>query len=187
MIRPADFASFVDLQLDDGVTLRAVAVEDAPALATFVTQNHDHLCRFLTDLTDEITDEASAHRHLLEVVESRATRTLLEMHIWDGSRLCGAVRLRDLDWHNRNGKIGYLLGASEQGRGVISRVLTVFLQWAFHTLQLQRIELRCDPRNAPSIRVAKRLGFTYEGIARSVERRGDHYNDVMIFARLSND
>lgn len=200
MPQPSDFDRFAPLQIDTALSLRAVALADAVALAAFVDDNREHLSIFLTDLTDEITDTASAQRHLDDVLDLRAHKLLLEMHIWDGARLCGAVRLRDVDWHHRNAKIGYLLGATDQGRGVITRVLTTFLTWAFHDLQLHRIELRCDPRNAPSIAVAKRLGFTCEGIARGVERHGAHpwseraharsgdrYDDVMIFARLCTD
>ena len=200
MSQPSDFDSFTPLHIDTALSLRAVAPDDAVALAAFVDDNRVHLSVFLSDLTDEITDVTSAERHLADVLDLRLHKLLLEMHIWDGARLCGAVRLRDIDWQHRNAKIGYLLGASEQGRGVITRVLTTFLAWAFDELQMHRIELRCDPRNAPSIAVAKRLGFTCEGIARGVERHGAHpwseraharsgahYDDVMIFARLCTD
>ena len=187
MLLPTDFQSFTPLQIDSTVWLRAVALEDAPALATFVDDNRAHLAVFLSDLTEEICDATSAARHLTDVLELRLHNILLEMHVWDGTRLCGAVRLRDVDWHHRNAKIGYLLGASDQGRGVMTRVLTTFLPWAFGQLQLHRLELRCDPRNAPSIAVAKRLGFTLEGIARGAERHGDQYDDVMIFARRCTD
>ncbi len=187
MLQPCDFTSFAPLQLDDALSLRAVALDDAAALADFVDDNRAHLSVFLSDLTDEISDVTSAQRHLADVLDLRLHKLLLEMHIWDGARLCGAVRLRDVDWQHRNAKIGYLLGARDQGRGVITRVLTTFLAWAFHELQLHRIELRCDSRNATSIAVAKRLGFTCEGIARHAERRADQYDDVMIFARLSTD
>lgn len=187
MTLPCDFDRFAPLQLDNALSLRAVALDDAMALAAFVDDNRAHLAVFLSDLTDEISDVTSAQRHLAEVLDLRLHKLLLEMHIWDGARLCGAVRLRDVDWQHRNAKIGYLLGACEQGRGVITRVLTTFLRWAFDELQMHRIELRCDPDNASSIAVAKRLGFTYEGIARGVERHGDRYDDVMIFARLSTD
>jgi ribosomal-protein-serine acetyltransferase len=187
MPQPSDFDSFAPLHIDSALSLRAVALDDAMALAAFVDDNRDHLSVFLTDLTDEITDVTSAQRHLTDVLDLRLHKLLLEMHIWDGARLCGAVRLRDVDWQHRNAKIGYLLGASDQGRGVMARVLTTFLRWAFDELQLHRIELRCDPRNAASIAVAQRLGFTHEGLARGAERRGDHYDDVMIFARLCTD
>lgn len=200
MSQPSDFDSFTPLHIDTALSLRAVAPDDAVALAAFVDDNRVHLSLFLADLTDEIIDVTSAERHLADVLDLRLHKVLLEMHIWDGARLCGAVRLRDVDWQHRNAKIGYLLGASDQGRGVITRVLTTFLAWAFDELRMHRIELRCDPCNAPSIAVAKRLGFTCEGIARGIERHGAHpcserahagskdrYDDVMIFARLCTD
>ncbi|MBP9085926.1 MAG: GNAT family N-acetyltransferase [Kofleriaceae bacterium] len=186
-MQPRDFESFAPLQIDTTLWLRAVALEDAPALASFVDDNRAHLSVFLADLTDEICDATSAARHLADVLNLRLHKILLEMHVWDGARLCGAVRLRDVDWQHRHANIGYLLGARDQGSGVINRALTAFLAWVFEELQLHRVELRCDPRNAPSIAVAKRLGFTYEGTARGVECRGNDFEDVMIFARLRTD
>ena len=187
MLAPNDFTSFTPQHIDGNLSLRVVAIEDAPALATFIEANRKHLSVFLSDLTDDICDVTTAARHLTDVVELRLQNILLEMHVWDGSRLCGALRLRDVDWQHRNAKIGYLLDANDQGRGVMNRVLTIFLRWAFDELAMHRIELRCDPRNAASIAVAQRLGFAYEGLARNAERRGEHYDDVMIFARLRTD
>jgi ribosomal-protein-serine acetyltransferase len=184
---PTSFAAFQGIVLDDGLTLRLVSLDDAPALAAFVEANRAHLGVFLVDLVAEITGEASAHDHVAHALEQYAQHQLLEMHVWQGSRLCGAVRLRDLDWVHRHGKIGYLLAADEQGRGVITRVLAVFLRWAFDELGLHRIELRCHPDNKASIAVARRLGFAFEGVARGVERHAGVFEDVMVHARLDND
>jgi ribosomal-protein-serine acetyltransferase len=187
MTAPNSLGAFPSLSIDERVVLRAVEREDAEALCTFVLANRDHLASFLVDLVDEISNESAARAHLDRVIEMRALGSLLEMHIFEADVLCGAVRLRNIDWNNRSGNIGYLIGASFQGRGIITRTVDQFLKWAFAELQLHRIELRCAAANLASVAVAGRLGFTLEGTLRDAERLNDRYCDILVFSRLHTD
>jgi ribosomal-protein-serine acetyltransferase len=180
-------SAFHSLSIDDNLVLRAVEREDAEALWAFILNNRDHLASFLIDLVDEISNESAAHAHLERVIELRTRGALLEMHIFEAGVLCGSVRLRNIDWHNRSGNIGYLIGASFQGRGIVTRTVDQFLKWAFANLQLHRIELRCAVENLASMAVASRLGFTLEGTLRDAERLNDQYCDILVFSRLHTD
>jgi ribosomal-protein-serine acetyltransferase len=178
---------YLPLTIEDGIVLRAVALDDADRFAAFVADNRDHLARFLPDLVDEIRDPDTARAHLERVVGDRARGSLLEMFIVEHGALCGAVRLRSLDWHHQSGNIGYLVAAAHQGRGLASRAVKRFVEWTFAELPLHRIELRVARANTASVAVARRLGFTLEGTLRACERRGDTYSDVMVFSRLRTD
>ena len=183
---PDSFECFRALSIGDGIVLRAVEIADAEPLAAFVQDNRAHLAPFLSDLVDEITDVLTARAHLERVIDDRV-RGLLEMHIVEHDVLCGAVRLRNVDWHHRSGNIGYLIAARHEGRGIVTRVVTRFIEWTFAELRLHRIELRCARGNAASTAVARRLGFSLEGTLRDAERLGDGYSDILVFSRLSTD
>jgi ribosomal-protein-alanine N-acetyltransferase len=63
----------------------------------------------------------------------------------------------------RCGALGY--GAFVHGRGLVTEGVGLVLRHAFGPLGLHRLEINAQPANAPSIAVAKRLGFRLEGMS----------------------
>ena len=49
---------------------------------------------------------------------------------------------------------------------VATEALFLFARYVFDALGYRRFEWKCNARNAPSMRAARRFGFTYEGIFR---------------------
>lgn len=62
--------------------------------------------------------------------------------------------------------LGYQIGRSEEGRGLMAEALEAAIAHAFSTLRLHRIMANYRPENVRSERVLRRLGFVVEGIAR---------------------
>lgn len=52
-------------------------------------------------------------------------------------------------------------------RGYMTEAVKAVKQIAFTLLKLHRIEANIMPRNAPSLRVAEKCGFQFEGLARN--------------------
>jgi RimJ/RimL family protein N-acetyltransferase len=63
-------------------------------------------------------------------------------------------------------EVGYWLRADARGRGLATRALALIAAWSFEHHGLARVQLRVDPENLASCRVAERAGFTREGILR---------------------
>lgn len=59
-------------------------------------------------------------------------------------------------------EIGYWLRADFTGRGLVDEAARAALAIVAAIPQFSEVEIRCDPRNAPSVAVAKRLGFAVE-------------------------
>ena len=95
-------------------------------------------------------------------------------------RLVGAVSLR-FDMAMRTGEIGYWIDAAFEGRGLVTRAVTAVLDQAFGPIGLDRVELRTGTDNARSRSVARRLGFTEEGLLREavVFPNGQRDGDVV--------
>ncbi|MGW6006299.1 GNAT family N-acetyltransferase [Oerskovia enterophila] len=66
----------------------------------------------------------------------------------------------------RSASLGYCLGQSAWGHGYATEAARVLLQWAFDTLDLNRVQAEADTRNAASARVLVKLGFRHEGTLR---------------------
>ncbi|WP_181772506.1 GNAT family N-acetyltransferase [Amycolatopsis pittospori] len=81
----------------------------------------------------------------------------------------GAMSLFNPDWDRRSVEIGYGLRSSFRGQGVMSEALPALTAWALSTGRMRRVELRTEPRNAASIRVAEKSGFVQEATVLDME------------------
>jgi len=64
-------------------------------------------------------------------------------------------------------EIGYWLRSDARGRGYTTRALVLVSRWALAQDDVARVQLRADPENVGSCRVAEKAGFTREGVLRS--------------------
>ena len=76
---------------------------------------------------------------------------------------CGLTR-----WNPdyRSASLGYCLDDATWGHGYATEAAGALLQWAFETLDLNRVQAEADTRNAASARVLEKLGFLREGTLR---------------------
>ncbi|MFF9568419.1 GNAT family N-acetyltransferase [Streptomyces sp. NPDC014685] len=95
-------------------------------------------------------------------------------------QLVGAVTL-NCDLAMKTGEIGYWIDAAFEGRGLVTRAATEVLDQAFGPMGLDRVELRTGTDNVRSRSVARRLGFTEEGLLREavIFPNGERDDDVI--------
>ena len=103
--------------------------------------------------------------------------------------VAGTTRLYDANWDYRHCLLGYtwfdtrLFGTAFN---VESKYL--MLKYAFEELQLIRVQMNTDSRNARSLRAIKALGASYEGTLRSSQINKDGYiRDNLIFSIIAQE
>jgi RimJ/RimL family protein N-acetyltransferase len=84
-------------------------------------------------------------------------------------------------------ELGYWIATSLAGYGLMTEAAAAVVDWGFATLGLHRIELRAAPGNINSVRVAEKVGFQREGVARSACRGSEGWHDVVTFGLLDED
>ncbi len=104
-----------------------------------------------------------------------------------GGDAVGFAAFVKLDLDGAEGELGYVVAPAARGRGVASRAVALLTGWGLGALGLHRIELRIDPANAASSRVAERNGYRFEGVLRSVAFKEGLRSDVGIWSRLASD
>ena len=62
-----------------------------------------------------------------------------------------------------------------------------FVDYAFNTLELNRVEIRCAEDNLKSRAIPERLGFTKEGIIRDGELLNHGYVDSVVYGILKRE
>ncbi len=130
--------------------------------------------------------EASARRGWAKWV----LREDLAVGVWEraSGRFLGGSGLHRMDWSVPAFEIGYWLRALAWGHGYISETVRLLCGLAFEELGANRVEIRCDERNARSIAVPRRLGFIQEAALRNHCRDGrGELRDALIFAMTPED
>lgn len=80
----------------------------------------------------------------------------------------GSTRFYDIQLFNKTTQLGYTwYGKAFQRTGLNRNCKQLLLQFAFEEWGVERVELRADAKNAPSINAMKAIGCTVEGILRS--------------------
>ena len=76
---------------------------------------------------------------------------------------CGLTR-----WNPefRSTSMGFCLDDAAWGHGYATEAARALLQWAFDTLEMNRVQAETDTRNTASARVLEKLGFVREGTLR---------------------
>ncbi|UBV44677.1 GNAT family N-acetyltransferase (plasmid) [Deinococcus taeanensis] len=102
------------------------------------------------------------------------------------SQLLGGVTLSP-DPGRTRAELGYWLGVPFWGRGYASEALPVILEFGYDHLGLHRIQATVFPRNRASARVLEKSAFRREGVLRGFARKGDTFEDLIMYARLRTD
>jgi len=84
-------------------------------------------------------------------------------------------------------EIGYWLAESATGQGIMTRCTREFTRYAFETLKLNRVVIRCADTNTKSAGVAERLGYTLEGIARQGTQLHGKFVDLRVYSLLAEE
>lgn len=109
-----------------------------------------------------------AHQRIARDVNSMAAGEYIRLAVErrEDARVLGEVLLFKFDMGSRRAELGYALARSAWGRGYVAEALPPLIAYGFRELGLNRLEAVVDPRNAASVKVVRRLGFTPEGLLR---------------------
>ena len=156
------------------LTLRLARPRMARAMASFLVENFPgHLERwsppatlsmftesFWAERLEFAADEFEAERAVRFVLQPRGSA--------EDALLIGTANYTNIvrgAFHACH--LGYQIGREHQGRGLMSEALRAGNAFMFESLRLHRIMANFRPENERSRRLAQRLGFVEEGLARN--------------------
>jgi ribosomal-protein-alanine N-acetyltransferase len=100
--------------------------------------------------------------------------------------LVGGITLGNIRYGvARTGQIGYWMGESFAGKGLMQDAVNALISFGFHTLSLHRLEAACIPTNERSIKVLQKTGFSQEGLLKSYLKINGKWQDHLLFSVIS--
>jgi RimJ/RimL family protein N-acetyltransferase len=113
--------------------------------------------------------------------EHRAAWAILDGEAFVGYAVTGPVNREDLEV-----EVGYAVSPWGRGRGVATETLRQLTEWAF-AQGMQRVVALISVDNPASSRVAEKVGYTFEGVLRSVHHVGGRRGDLQSWSILPGE
>ncbi len=170
------------------LVVRCYELSDAPLLKTAVDASVDHLlpwmpwARFEPQTVEEKVELLRTFRAQFAADENYVYGIFSR----DESELLGGS-----GFHKRSNEgsleIGYWVAAGATRQGIATEITAVQTRAAFELCGLDRIDIQVEPENERSLKIPRKLGFTFEGRLR---RRLDPHvdggprRDSMLFTML---
>ena len=173
-------------EIDEGLKLRLLAAADAKELFQLTDGSREHLREWLgwVDTTTTVDDSRGFIEHTQRSFDTNKGMTC---GVFYENKLAGTAGFNSFDWTNKIGYVGYWLSKDYQGLGIMTKVCTALTDYAFHELNLNKVDIRAAYENKRSRAIPERIGFTEEGKIRQAEWLYDHYVDHIVYGMLARE
>ncbi|WP_264536860.1 GNAT family N-acetyltransferase [Flavobacterium sp. N1736] len=130
--------------------------------------------------------------YIQSAIKARETQKEFPFIVFDkkSQKYAGSTRFYDINLEYKTLQLGYTwYGSAFRGTGLNKHCKFLLLQFAFETLELERVEFRADNNNERSIAAMKSIGCKVEGVLRSImpTRNGDIRRDSIVLSILKNE
>jgi ribosomal-protein-alanine N-acetyltransferase len=177
-------------ELSDGIILRPIRHDDAPAVAAAYVANRAHLAPWEPVRTEAFFTVPWWRAEIDRVLEATAAGTMAAFILErDGaghtSEVIGRFTLTGIE-HGvfQNSRLGYWVAADAEGRGLASAAVGALVATARDDLGLHRMEASTLTHNLGSQRVLERNGFERIGTAPEYLRIAGWWQDHHLYQRI---
>lgn len=170
--------------VDEHIYLAIVEMRHAEALHNVIVENRDHIGRFLMFARTQTPEDTKSF--VQASLNKFAAGTDLPTCIWYNDQLIGSIGLH-ISQANRSASIGYWISKEYEGKGIMTKCCKAMVDYAFHELQLNRIEIRAIKENLRSRAIPERLGFKHEGTFRQDVKLYDQLADSIVYGLLAEE
>jgi ribosomal-protein-serine acetyltransferase len=108
--------------------------------------------------------------------------------IQSNGEFAGLLGFKSCDLTNKKAEIAYWLSDKYLAQDVLLDSVKSLLDFAFNTMQLNRIEIKCEINNFNILLIPKKLGFVLEGTERkSVILDNGSFTDLQVYSLLKTE
>ncbi len=176
----------MQIKISPTAHIRLIASTDAPRIFYLVDKNRAYLREWLPWVDGTQVEEDTINFIQFSLVQHEKGKQVPMVVVSDGE-LVGLIGLNEMHLAYGHAHIGYWLSEECQGKGLMTLSTIAMLNYAFSVLNLNRVEIRCAPRNLSSRAIPERLGLFREGTLRQIERLYDRYVDLIVYSILREE
>ncbi|MFJ6724936.1 MULTISPECIES: GNAT family N-acetyltransferase [unclassified Streptomyces] len=169
---------------DDGAELRPLETWHAEEFLAHLERGRDFINQYVP-FGATATDTAGARAVLQRYADMRAADTGSLHGIWRDGTLLGGVLFLNFDAAQANCEVGCWLEPAGTGHGLVTRAIRVLVDHAVERRGIHRVEWIASAGNVPSLNVARRLGFTRDGVHREAYPYRGVRHDVEVWSVLA--
>lgn len=173
-------------RLGTRIMLREYRRDDLPWIRQWV--NDPEVVSYLSDIFLYPHAMESTELYLESMLEGRSDSRGFVIADLTTEAYIGQVNLDSIDWKNRVGKIGIVIGSTDHmGLGLGTEAMKLLVDFAFLEMNLNRLELEVYDFNERAIRSYLKCGFKEEGRLRERLYKHGRYLDVIQMGILKSD
>lgn len=176
----------VSIAIDDTLQLCSYEVAHAQELFDAINHSRKHLNPWL-DWVSKTTKPEHSLQFIQQSLHRQNMQEALALGIFDNGRIIGGIGMHNWDQETKRAQIGYWISAEQEGKGIISKCMTKFIEFLFDKIGLNKIEIHFLQANKRSAKVAAHMGFKVEGIIRQSIMRNGVPEDVVIAGLLKRE
>ncbi len=180
------------LNFKDKIMLKGVKVRLVPPKKEYI----DRFQKWMNDL--EITQHLTVFRPITKEMQKdwydsmikSENNILFSIVVSDddnNEKLIGNCDI-DVDWKNRVGSCGIVIGEKEyHGKGYGTEAMKLLVEYGFTTLNLNRIDLEAHSFNSRALQSYMKVGFKKEVIRRHAVYINGVYHDSIVLSILRDE
>jgi len=161
--------------------------DDADADSLFALQSNAEVLRYWDSPPWSSPSQASDFLNMCRKMAEEGTGVRLVITGKADGSFLGWCTFNSWNPAFRSASLGYCLVKEAWGSGYAAESARAVLQWAFETLDLNRVQAETDTRNIASARVLEKLGFLCEGELREDCIVSGEVSDSWIYGLLRRD
>jgi len=166
------------------IYLRALEIEDAEPSARFAAEEPDtFMYRGRQPLSPLVFASWIADAYKVQPPRSIEFAVCLRKD----DRLIGQMGFEDLDWINRTGETGSMLGAAFRNAGLGTEAKHLLIEYGFDVLQLHAIMSTVFEANTRSAAALAKQGYRPAGRMRWHDVKGGVFRDMLVFDLLRDE
>ena len=178
------FSKFPVLDLGD-LVLRDLLLEDAKCY--YEVLSDPNVGQFLSD-----EDVPNSVDKALEEVKFWGSLFFKKQSVFwaiaerDSNRLIGTIGFNSWNFNSHRAEISYDLASTHWRRGIMTKVLSAVLDFAYYKMCLNRIEAKTMTHNLASAGLLLKTGFQKEGVLKSYRKVRGAFIDVDLYSLILN-
>ena len=174
------------LVVDDDISLRLHDMYKVEDFFNLIMKNKDFIGRFL-GWAHHYKSINDAIGYILDTRKKFGEGNFYGTQLYYRGQIAGSIGLIIHSWASGKAEMGYWLGQEFTGKGIITRAAKALLDFAFGTLNMHKVIIRCDENNTSSCAVAERLGFVQEGTLFEDVLDDHTYRTMKLFRMMAHD